>query len=289
MGFLTEATGIIAPIFIVMSPILSYSDQAISMHRTKTSAGFSLDIPLIMLVASILKIFYWPGAQFESSLLLQALIMVVMQLALLKIALDHRPPPSAKGGDGAVPFAGAEEPAWMSQRPYNFWQWRSHKPYWHFLLYLVAGLFVLQFLLSPWQGVYSSYSNLLGYLGLGIEAMLPIPQILANSRARSCKGFRFSILASWILGDSMKMFWFFTSSGTIPPAFKLCGMFQACCDSFLGVQYLMYGEGPVDVVKDHVLEPYSGDPTGTRLARVSSREYNAQPLPTGRFTPTIET
>jgi hypothetical protein len=38
-----------------MSPILSYSDQAVSMHRNKSSAGFSLDIPLIMLVASILK------------------------------------------------------------------------------------------------------------------------------------------------------------------------------------------------------------------------------------------
>ena len=54
--------------------------------------------------------------------------MVFMQIALLKIALDHRPPPSTKGGDGAVPFAGANEPAWMSARPYNFWQWRSHKP-----------------------------------------------------------------------------------------------------------------------------------------------------------------
>lgn len=54
--------------------------------------------------------------------------MVLMQVALLKIALDHRPPPSAKGGDMATPFAGASEPAWMSQRPYNFWQWRSHKP-----------------------------------------------------------------------------------------------------------------------------------------------------------------
>lgn len=54
--------------------------------------------------------------------------MVFMQVALLKIALDHRPPPSTKGGDGAAPFAGANEPAWMSSRPYNFWQWRSHKP-----------------------------------------------------------------------------------------------------------------------------------------------------------------
>jgi hypothetical protein len=41
--------------FIILSPILSYGDQAVSMHRKKTSAGFSLDIPLIMLVASLFR------------------------------------------------------------------------------------------------------------------------------------------------------------------------------------------------------------------------------------------
>lgn len=138
-------------------------------------------------------------------------------------------------------------------------------------------------MLSPWHGIYPSYSTLLGYAGLGIEAILPVPQIMANARARSCKGFRLSVLASWIGGDSMKMFWFFTSSGTIPLAFKLCAMFQACCDTFLGVQYWMYGEGPVDVVKDHPLEPYVADPREPRLAKVSSREWVA-PL-AGRYTP----
>lgn len=54
-SFVTSFTGYLAPIFLIMSPILSYSDQALAMHRNKSSAGFSLDIPLIMLVASLLK------------------------------------------------------------------------------------------------------------------------------------------------------------------------------------------------------------------------------------------
>jgi hypothetical protein len=53
-----ELTAWVAPFFIVMSPILSYADQIISMYRNKTSAGFSLDIPLIMLVASFLRFDY---------------------------------------------------------------------------------------------------------------------------------------------------------------------------------------------------------------------------------------
>jgi hypothetical protein len=43
----------------VVSPITSYADQIASIHRKKTSDGFSLDIPLIMLVASILKCVAW--------------------------------------------------------------------------------------------------------------------------------------------------------------------------------------------------------------------------------------
>lgn len=53
--------------------------------------------------------------------------MIVMQVILLKIALDHRPAPSSKGGEAAIPFAhaGHEE---EYRRPYDFWQWRTPKP-----------------------------------------------------------------------------------------------------------------------------------------------------------------
>ena len=93
----------------------------------------------------------------------------------------------------------------------------------------------------------SLYNESIGYLGLAIEAILPLPQILANQRAQSCKGFRVSVLANWLLGDAMKMGFFFSSEpGKIPWAFKLSGIFQACCDVILGVQYWLYGDGQDD-------------------------------------------
>jgi hypothetical protein len=55
MGIVSFITGFVAPIFIIISPITSYADQTYSIHRTKSSAGFSLDITLIMLVASMLR------------------------------------------------------------------------------------------------------------------------------------------------------------------------------------------------------------------------------------------
>lgn len=150
--------------------------------------------------------------------------------------------------------------------------------YWKFLLSFFIALMVCELILAPMHSVYPAYSSLIGYVGLAIEATLPLPQILTNARSRSCKGFRFSVLASWLLGDAMKMFWFFTSSSSIPWAFKLSGMFQACCDAFLGVQYLMYGAGETEI-KDHQLSNFPGQ--GSRIA--TGRE-----IPGGRRTPVVE-
>ena len=104
---------------LVLSPITSYTDQILSIHRTRTSAGFSLDIPFIMLTASILKIFYWPGARYDLALLIQAIIMIVVQVILLKVALDNRP--SWRGEGPFTPTGGG--------RPWGFWRWKSQRPY----------------------------------------------------------------------------------------------------------------------------------------------------------------
>ena len=242
---------------LVASPITSYADQIISMHRTRSSAGFSLDIPLIMLTASILKVFYWPGARFDQALLIQAVVMIAVQSVLLKVALDNRAGPlrpqgiemrtmGGKGVDGTLPNGGIldSRSSDSSQRPYNFWRWPQQQAYWNFIIAFSTALFALHIFLQPSPTTAQLYTSLIGALGLGIEAILPIPQIWTNYSSQSCRGFRLSVLANWLFGDAMKMGFFFLSPpGKIPWAFKACGIFQACCDVGLGAQYWMYGEG----------------------------------------------
>lgn len=88
--------------------------------------------------------------------------------------------------------------------------------------------------------------QLIGYLALTVEALLPFPQMLANYQSKSCKGFRVSVLFSWLLGDVLKMMFFFFAESPIPRAFKICGTFAFMCDLYLGYQYLEYGEGPLE-------------------------------------------
>ncbi|EXJ93530.1 alpha 1,3-glucosidase [Capronia coronata CBS 617.96] len=251
LGLLTVVVDYFAPLFLVASPVTSYADQIASIHRKKSSDGFSLDIPLIMLVASILKVFYWFGAYYDKALLLQAALMIVVQLILLKVALDNRAPTGARDGPEHTPFHGytAEDglrDLLSGRRPYDFWQWSNPKSYFQFLGYFASGLLVIHVLL-PFVSRSPAYISFLGYFGLTVEAILPVPQIIQNHRARSCKGFRLSVIANWLAGDAMKMSYFFLSSEYVPWPFRLCGMFQACCDCYLGFQYYMYGEGPVGV------------------------------------------
>ncbi|KAJ9612661.1 uncharacterized protein PV06_01685 [Exophiala oligosperma] len=244
LGFLSLIVDYFAPVFLILSPITSYADQIASIHRKKTSDGFSLDIPLIMLVASILKVFYWFGAYYDKSLLAQASLMIAVQIILLKVALDNRAP----DGLQHTPFHGYTAENGLrdlmeGRRPYGFWQWSSAKPYFQFLGYFTGFLLAVHVLL-PFVSGSPAYIAFLGYFGLAVEAILPIPQIVKNHKARSCKGFRLSVIANWLAGDAMKMSYFFLSSQYVPWPFRLCGMFQACCDSYLGLQFYMYGEGP---------------------------------------------
>lgn len=178
------------------------------------------------------------GDRYDLPLLIQASVMVVVQLLLLQVALVNRPPFGAQHSLNK-PFVGAAEGESLVTRPYSFWQWRSRAPYWQFLAYYTATLVLLQLLV----GRSAAYIGLQGYVALSVEAILPIPQILQNERSRSCKGFRLSVLANWLIGDAFKMTYFFLSDTKVPWAFKLCGLFQAACDCYLGVQYGMYGEG----------------------------------------------
>lgn len=141
-------------VFFLTSPLTSYGDQILSMHRRKSSAGFSIDVCGIMLVAryfrsfalllglpkfpgeyraddvSILRVFFWFGDQYELSLLGQSLLMIAVQVpipscvdvsnkqcVLLKMCLDHRP---------NTPI--------NSKRPSNIWAWQNPGTYWDVLL-----------------------------------------------------------------------------------------------------------------------------------------------------------
>ncbi|EIN06068.1 hypothetical protein PUNSTDRAFT_73257 [Punctularia strigosozonata HHB-11173 SS5] len=105
---------------MAVAPPLVYVDQGVSMVRKKDSTGFSRDVCAILLIANITRCFFWLGNRFELALLVQSILMILAQLALLYICIRFRP-------------AISPENIGMSTRPFGFWQWPTYSRYVEFL------------------------------------------------------------------------------------------------------------------------------------------------------------
>ncbi|KAL1696548.1 hypothetical protein GGG16DRAFT_84960 [Schizophyllum commune] len=226
-----------AAIGMAVGPPLVYADQAVSIVRKKDSTGFSRDVCAILLLANITRCFFWLGAPFELALLLQSVFMILAQLALLYICILYRP-------------ALSPESLHASKRPIDFWQWPTYTQYVEFL----AGFILVQTILFLIFSGFETYVSVLGFVALGLESTLPIPQLITNYKQRSLYGFRMSTLLGWFGGDTFKAVYFFVQGS--PLQFKVCAIFQLSIDCVIVVQRIIYGAAkPVSLaVPDDDLE-----------------------------------
>ncbi|KAI9440487.1 hypothetical protein H4582DRAFT_1937170 [Lactarius indigo] len=201
---------------------LVYADQTVSIVRKKDSTGFSRDVCAVLLVANITRCFFWLGEHFEFALLMQSLLMILGQLALLYFCVIYRPRLSPDN-------LGA------SSRPLSFWQWTTYSQHIEFL----AGYIVFLTILVLIFGRLETFVWLLGFFALGLESTLPLPQFFSNYKQKSLYGFRVSTLVGWVVGDAFKTVYFFAQGS--PLQFKICAIFQLSVDIAIIGQMLVYG------------------------------------------------
>lgn len=82
---------------------------------------------------TVIRVFYWFGAYYDKALLIQAGLMIAVQLILLKVALDNKPPSGTKDGLEHTPFSGYSMEGTLKdllsgKRPFNFWRWPTSRP-----------------------------------------------------------------------------------------------------------------------------------------------------------------
>jgi len=120
----------------------------------------------------------------------------------------------------------------------SFWQWPTYVQYLEFLagLILCETILVLIFVNSK------VFISILGFVALGLESTLPIPQLISNYKQRSLYGFRLSALIGWVAGDSYKVVYFFVHDS--PIQFKVCAIFQLSVDMMIVIQRILYGNAP---------------------------------------------
>ncbi|CAI2172461.1 18729_t:CDS:2 [Funneliformis geosporum] len=214
---LVNIFNILLGISMVIGPVLGYFDQIKKFRETKSSSGYSLDTTGILLVSSIIRVYFWIGKKFDTVLLYQSLLMISVQLVLLYECLRFR-----------YPIIPTSNRRW-------FWNWYTYKSYLIFLIVLVGMLGILQLIFYEQEW----FTETLGYLSLGIESTVPMPQAYQNFKRHSVSGFSKWIILTWVGGDSFKTFYYIYTNA--PLQFILCGIVQLSVDFVVVFQTVIYG------------------------------------------------
>jgi hypothetical protein len=240
-------------VWFIFAPSAGYILQVQEMNRSRRTDGYSLEGSLLMLVCNALRIIYFFGEPFAVALLLQSVITISVQTALvltvLKINmakavisedLAHLPSWVPTGGSFAtspsiVTAAGsALQKVANRAAPAGVASWTPRQFLTRFLVSFCCAFLFCMFTFSQFSGA----EKLLGYLAMGVESTLIIPQLLLNHRRKSCEGLALSLVGNWILGDITKTIYFVVLSQPAP--FLLCAFSQLALDGVLIHQLVKY-------------------------------------------------
>ncbi|CAI2172237.1 14776_t:CDS:2 [Funneliformis geosporum] len=174
---LVNIFNILLGISMVIGPVLGYFDQIKKFRETKSSSGYSLDTTGILLVSSIIRVYFCASD---------------LDIQLYQLQTDD--------GFGIVGM---------------------------------LGILQLIFYEQEW------FTETLGYLSLGIESTVPMPQAYQNFKRHSVSGFSKWIILTWVGGDSFKTFYYIYTNA--PLQFILCGIVQLSVDFVVVFQTVIYG------------------------------------------------
>jgi hypothetical protein len=234
--------------FVVSGVVWPYIPQARAMREARDASAFSTHTSLIVIVSATLRLFFWFGKRFGTALLLQAVASIAAQLYMLRVVVGINNDVAAGRGGGANGSGGgagasgalvgaalhaprrAKERSFLDFKVADFWRWTDWESYLLFHATLFVALLALTGLFHPaaW------YTEAIGTLSLGVEALLPLPQALANHRRGSTDGLSTVLIGSWVAGDLFKTAY---AVGKGEPAqFIACGAAQLCVDLVIVAQ-----------------------------------------------------
>ncbi|KAM8892525.1 solute carrier family 66 member 2 isoform 2-T2 [Spinachia spinachia] len=210
---------------MVFGGALPYVPQYQDIQRSGHSDGFSTRVCLVLLVANILRILFWIGKQFELTLLLQSVVMIITMFAILHLCCEVQ-------NSNRV---STRQHRLSDLDPRYFWKWSAFEDYLLFCFgfTVLCAVTTLLLLDSP------VFVETLGSVAVTCEAMLGLPQLLHNIRNRSTKGMSVKMVLLWTAGDVFKTSYFVMKES--PSQFRVCGSVQIIIDVAILLQVLLYG------------------------------------------------
>ncbi|XP_077423644.1 solute carrier family 66 member 2 [Vanacampus margaritifer] len=216
----------LASCLMVIGGALPYVPQYQEIQRSSNTEGFSTIVCLVLLIANILRIFFWIGKQFELTLLLQSVVMILTMFAMLHLccAVQNTNPVSTK----------QHRLSDLDLR--YFWKWNAFEDY----LLFCCGHSILCAIVTMLLLDSAMFIEMLGSLAVMFEAMLGLPQLLQNFHNRSTKGMSVKMVLLWTAGDVFKTSYFVMNQN--PAQFWVCGSVQILIDVAILLQVLFYSQ-----------------------------------------------
>ena len=230
-------------LMMIFIPSIGYIFQAIKFKQTKSSKGFSKILCLLLLLANILRIFFWIGKPFSITLLYQSIIVILSQIYLIHVFLQYN--------ERAKKIISSEKTIlehmtnWrQTLNPSKIWDWEYEIEYYKFIIFL----FFIFSLMSSLVGIKNTkFFDLIGTISVSIETFIEIPQIKENCIIKNVKNLSGAMVLMWFLGDLFK-----TTYNIIyksPMQMILGGIIQNCEDVVLSSQVIIYGDvGPLSAL-----------------------------------------
>ena len=231
----------ILDIFMIFFPSIGYFLQAYKFKTTKSSKGFSRMLCLVLLIAHILRIYFWIGNPFEVSLLCQSFVLIFSQIYLMHVFLQYQedlyiPVNENKKIENNIlsDFLNWKQ----TLNPMIIWYWTREIEYIKFIIFL----FLLMFFLCKGYGFNHKYFiNLLGTISVGCESVIAIPQIKENYKTKNAKNISAIMIFMWLGGDIFKTMYYIVYNSPIQMIFG--GFAQVSLDLILSSQIVLYGDG----------------------------------------------
>lgn len=218
----------LASLVMVFGGALPYVPQFQEIQRSGNTEGFSTRVCLVLLIANILRIFFWIGKQFELTLLLQSVVMILAMFAMLHLCCTVQ----------NTNRVSTKHHRLSDLNLHYFWKWSAFEDYLLFCFGFTVLCAVVTLLLLD----SAVFVETLGSLAVMFEAMLGLPQLLQNFHNGSTKGMSVKMVLLWTAGDVFKTTYFVINES--PAQFWACGSVQILIDVAILLQVLFYSQDP---------------------------------------------